>query len=235
MSKKGNPDHIKKTSQEVFLIESLEILVDGIARTFGSRCEVVLHDLRNLRNLCIVKIANGHVTGRTIGGPVTDEGLRHLRSGHWEKLLINYPTVTTDGRHLKSSTITLANDKEEPIFAICINSDVTDILNFNVVIQDMLAISDDIYQHKPAETFHSDKFSTLNGMADKEIRQSGKTVPTMTRKDKIELIKKLENQGFFLIKGAVGIIAQKLNVSKFTIYNYIQQARSENQSKEGGE
>jgi predicted transcriptional regulator YheO len=66
----NNPSDIKRRiSKEAFLIESLKVVVDGIARTFGSRCEMVLHDIRNLINLdhSIVKIANGHVAGRTVG------------------------------------------------------------------------------------------------------------------------------------------------------------------------
>ena len=235
MIKKGNPNRIKKPSKEAFLIESLKILVDGIARTFGSRCEVVLHDLSRNPEHCIVKIANGHVTGRVVDGPVTDQGLRQLRSEHWEKLLINYPAVTKDGRRLKSSTIMLTNDKEEPIAAICINFDVTDIINFNVAIQDVFAISEDIYQCEPTETFQSDKFLTLSNIADRVIRESGKAIPSMMRKDRIEIVKRLEGQGFFLIKGAIRLLAQKLNVSKFTIYNYLEHVRSENQGKEGGD
>ena len=49
--------------------------VDALAETFGSHCEVVLHDLQNL-DRAIVKIANGHVTGRQVGAPITDMGLR---------------------------------------------------------------------------------------------------------------------------------------------------------------
>jgi predicted transcriptional regulator YheO len=38
----------KKNSNKVFLLDGLKILVDGIAKTFGSCCEVALHDLSNL-------------------------------------------------------------------------------------------------------------------------------------------------------------------------------------------
>jgi len=49
----------------------------------------------------------------------------------------------------------------------------------------------------------------------------------MGRGDKIEIVRQLEDQGVFLIKGAVKFIAKKLNVSKFTIYNYLDQVRTE--------
>jgi predicted transcriptional regulator YheO len=230
-----NPDDIRrKTSKEIFLIESLKILVDGIARTFGPRCEVVLHDVRNLRNLdhSIVKIANGHVTGRTIGGSISDRGLRDLRSGRERDLFINYASVTKDGRHLKSSTILFRSDAGKPIAALCINFDVTDIVSLNTVIQEIFAISEELEQAEPAETFAVDMFSTLNEIADRTIRKTGKVIPSMGREDKIEIVRQLEDQGFFLIKGAIKFIAARLRVSKFTIYNYLEQIRSESQSSQ---
>ena len=219
----------QKTSKRDFLIESLKILVDGIAETFGSRCEVVLHDLRNL-DRSIVKIANGHVTGRTVGGSITDQGLKYLRSGSKDDLLVNYLCTTKDGRRLKSSTVIFKNDKNQPIAAFCINFDITDILDFNMVIEDIFRISEEMQQAGPIETFEGDIASTLNQIADNTIRKAGKTIPSMGRKDKIEIVRQLEDQGFFLIKGAIKLIAGRLNVSKFTIYNYLEQIRSENQS-----
>jgi len=225
-------DTKRKTSKEVFLIESLKILVDGIARTFGPRCEVVLHDLRNLGNLehSIVKIANGHVTGRTVGGPISDRGLKDLRSRPEWDLSINYASATKDGRPLKSSTMLIKNDKGKPIAAMCINFDVADILSLNAVIQDIFKISEETHQGGSVETFERDMVSTLNEITDKIIRKAGKAIPAMGREDKIEVVRQLEEQGFFLIKGAIKLIAGKLKVSKFTIYNYLEQIRSEQQS-----
>lgn len=229
LAKVKNPNDIKKrTSKEVFLIESLKTAVDGIARTFGPRCEVVLHDLRNLRNLehSIVKIANGHVTGRTVGGPISDRGLKDIRSKPEWELSINYASVTRDGRPLKSSTVLFRNDRGKLIAALCINFDVADILSLNTVIQDIFAISEEAEQAGPIETFVGDMVSTLNEIADKVIRKVGKAIPSMGREDKIEIVRQLEEQGFFLIKGAIKLIAAKLHVSKFTIYNYLEQIRS---------
>jgi predicted transcriptional regulator YheO len=193
---------------------------------------VVLHDLRNLRNLdhSIVKIANGHVTGRTVGGPISDRGLKDIRSRPEWDLSINYASVTRDGRTLKSSTMLFRDNKGKLIAALCINFDVTDILAFNTAIQDIFRISEETEQAGPAETFVGDMVSTLNDIADKVIRKVGKAIPSMRREDKIEIVRQLEEQGFFLIKGAIKLIAEKLKVSKFTIYNYLEQIRSESQS-----
>lgn len=228
----GRPEmkrHAKEKTPEDSLFEPLKLVVDGIARTFGARCEVVLHNLSDL-DRSIVKIANGHVTGRTVGGGITDQGLRFLKSGRQEDLLINYPSVTKDGRLLKSSTIVFRDDERKPVAAICINFDVTDILNFNTAIQDTFMVSEETEGKSPIETFESDIASTLNEIADKVIRKTGKSVPSMGRGDRIEIVRQLEDQGFFLIKGALKLIAKKLKVSKFAIYNYLDQVRTQSHS-----
>jgi predicted transcriptional regulator YheO len=45
----------------------------------------------------------------------------------------------------------------------------------------------------------------------------------MEKDDKIEVIKYLDQKGAFMIKGAVDHAAEKLNVSRYTIYNYLKE------------
>lgn len=208
------------------MFENLKIVVDGIAATFGRRCEVVLHDLRNLKR-SIVKIENGQVTGRSVGGSITDQGLKYLRNDNGQNLLINYPSTTTDGRFLKSSTFLFRDRQGKPAAAICVNFDVTDILNFNTAIDDIFGFPEQTNGKNAIETFQGDAGTTLNEIADKVIRKMGKAIPSMGKSDKIEIIRQLEDQGFFLIKGAIKFIANKLVVSKFTIYNYLDKIREE--------
>ena len=89
-------------------------LAKGIARHFGSNCEVVVHDLypENAEH-SIVAIENGHVTGRRLGdGPshVVWEALK----GDPRKLedRLAYLTRTEDGKILKSSTIFIRDEDE---------------------------------------------------------------------------------------------------------------------------
>ena len=49
--------------------------VDFLADYFGDYAEVVLHDLTNLEQ-SIIKIRNGHISGRKEGDPCTDFVLR---------------------------------------------------------------------------------------------------------------------------------------------------------------
>ena len=208
-------------------IESLKIVVDGIAGTFGPRCEVVLHDLSNL-DRSIVKIANGHVTGRSVGGSITDQGLKDLRKGTHD-LILNYRSVTSQGRPLKSTTIVFRDGRGKPTAAICINLDITDILAFKNQIQDMFGVAEAVQNEEQRETFEKDVGSTLDKMASKAIGGIGKQIQSLSKDERMDIVRDLDTQGFFLIKGAIKILASKLKLSKFTIYNYLDEIKNHNE------
>jgi predicted transcriptional regulator YheO len=42
----------------------------------------------------------------------------------------------------------------------------------------------------------------------------------------MDIVRDLDTQGFFLIKGAIKILASKLKLSKFTIYNYLDEIKN---------
>lgn len=218
---KGNP--AAWASEKALLIDSLKKVVDGVSKTFGPRCEVVLHDLSDPAR-SIVHIANGCVSGRSVGGSITDLGLKTLQSGFREDDLINYRSLARDGRVLKSSTIAFRDPDGEPAIALCVNLDITDILNFNAAVQSIFEVGTEDGR-ETMETFEVSAVSTLGSMAEKAIQQTGKAPSTMTKSDRVEIVRHLEEQGFFLIKGAIKLLCARLGLSKFTVYNYLNDAR----------
>ena len=57
----------------------------------------------------------------------------------------------------------------------------------------------------------------------------GKQPISMSKEEKIKLIQLLEYQGVFLLRGAVDFLAKSLGISKYTVYNYLKEIRSEPQ------
>ena len=47
----------------------------------------------------------------------------------------------------------------------------------------------------------------------------------MEKEEKIELVRIFEERGVFLVKGAVEYVAEVLNVSRYTVYNYLDEIR----------
>ena len=76
------------------------------------------------------------------------------------------------------------------------------------------------------ENFAASFSETIESLTAQAVRQAKKQPAMMTREEKVQLVQTLELQGAFLIRGAVAYVAQALGVSKFTIYNYLKEARS---------
>ena len=53
-------------------------LVEFIGLTIGPDYELALYDLRN-DDKSVIAIANGHITGRSVGAPLTDAALKAIQ------------------------------------------------------------------------------------------------------------------------------------------------------------
>lgn len=205
------------------ILKAMIPMVEGIAKTFGKNCEVVLHDLRNYKS-SIIAIENGHVTGRSIGSPMTESGLKAIQKGNTKENIINYTGKTMDGRVLKSSTMFIKDQIGEVIGSLCINFDMSTLLVAQNAINEIMQTSN---HDKVESTNYSVNFvnDVLSDIVSNTINQLGKPVAYMNKEEKVDIVKKLNDQGAFLIKGAIDYVAKVLCVSRYTIYNYLDEIK----------
>ncbi|WDV44668.1 PAS domain-containing protein [Clostridiaceae bacterium M8S5] len=208
------------------VLKNMIPIIQGIAKTFGRNCEVVLQDLSNPQK-SVVAIVNGHVTGRDIGSPLTERGLKAVRNKEYETDLIKYKTVTSDGRTLKSSTIFIKDEKDKVIGCMCINYDITEFVVAKKVINEMVETLEDSIEREE-ETYSNNINDILYTLVDKVLGSQGKPIAYLNKEEKVNIVKQLDEKGTFLIKGAVEYVAEVLCVSRFTVYNYLDEIRSEN-------
>ena len=217
----------KNHPEDDFLLERLSTIISPIALMFGSRCEVVLHDLRQLER-SIVAIENGHVTGRSIGnsllsGRSNDKGLKLLKEGTKEDVLINYTSKSHDGKSLQSTTIIIRNKINRPIAALCINMDITDFVRVSSLINEMWKVDD---RNENKVTLDEDLIEVVTTMINNEITNYYCSVRAMKKNDRLKIVMNLNSQGIFAAKNAVKLVANRLNVSKHAIYSYLDEIRS---------
>ncbi len=195
-----------------------------IEKQFGSKCEVVLHDLTKDYNHTIVDIRNGSVTNRTIGGCGSNLGLEVLRGTVVDGDRFNYVTTTQDGKILRSSSIYLKNDDGEVIGSICINLNITETLQFEGFLRQFNqfdTISNEEY-------FATDVNNLLAHLIQTGQDMIGKPASEMNKSEKIEFIRFLDDKGAFLITKSGEQICELLGISKFTFYNYLECSRNQN-------
>jgi predicted transcriptional regulator YheO len=199
-------------------------VAEGIVQTFGKSCEVAIHDL--LRPESSLVYVAGTITNRKIGAPVTNIVLENLRKhGHHCEDLISYKNVTRDGRVLKSSTIYIRDDDDKIIGCLCMNYDITELIAHKSYMEQFMAFGDK-FQTETSEFFASDITEVLDNMIEQVIARTAIPVAMMQKEDKINVVLELDNKGVFMIKGAVDKVAAMLGVSRYTIYNYLEEGRS---------
>ncbi|MCT4565857.1 MAG: PAS domain-containing protein [Maledivibacter sp.] len=205
------------------ILKSYIPIVEGLSKTFGKNCEVILHDFSRMES-SIVAIKNGHVTGRSVGSPMTEVGLKAVRKGSIKDNIINYTGKSLEGRALKSSTMFIKDENDVVLGCLCINFDLSELVVAKKVI-------DELTKTEVSETEKSSQDSgnrvndVLIDIVKNTLDEVGKPVAYMGKEEKVNIVKKLDNQGAFLIKGAIDYVAKVLCVSRYTIYNYLDEIR----------
>jgi len=203
-------------------------LVKTIAEMFGRKCEVLIHDFSDPQH-SIVAIENGYVTGRKIGDPITDLALSIWKKGGYgdKKIdrVVNYNSKTKDGKKLKSSTVFIKDDQKNIIGCMCINYDLTEHSMFHKVMDEFCTTIDldKEKSKKGIEIFTDNVNEVLENIIQEAIEKVGKPVSLMQKEDKLMVAKIADEKGAFLIKGAINQLAKEINVSRYTIYNYLEE------------
>lgn len=205
------------------ILNSLKTVTDAVAQAFGNNCEVVLHDLEDLSR-SIVRIVNGHVTGRNVGSPLTDLGIEILeKANSLETDLVGpYFSKLDDGRLLKCVTTLIRNTKGKPIGMLCINIDLSSpFLDFlRGFLPNGGEPSGNSVEHFALSP--KDLISRTLEMVRMEVSNQRNTSPS--EKNKM-LVMELYKRGIFNVKGAVDFVARETGISRYTVYNYIREAK----------
>lgn len=207
----------------------LERLAENIGLFGGKHCEVVVHDFRESSDATISKIVNGHVTGRTVGGPPTNlffETATVTNGGRCEDIPLYYSRLP-NGSIIKSCSTFIHDENGKVIGAVCINLDVS---------KDVTKVSDQesaAAQTEPQrnELYAKDITEILLHYVQLSEAQVGKPVAEMNRADKIQALKFLDDHGIFQISKAGVYLCEHFHISKFTLYNYLNTIREERDSQ----
>jgi len=213
------------SKEDKAILRSLEAIVEGVAEVFGSSCEVVLHSLEDTSS-SVVKIVNGNVTGRKVGAPLTDFLAEILRKADsLEKDVIgSYYNKLDNGRLLKSVSTLIRNTHGKPIGFICINIDLSAPLSD--FLTGFLPVhgesSKNIIEHFPISV--KDLISRTLEMVIADVNNRIEVPPS--EKNKL-ITQELYKRGIFNVRGAIDLIAKEMGVSRYTVYNYIREAKVE--------
>ena len=192
-----------------------------IAKTRGAECEVVLHDVADPEH-SVVYVVNGHVTGREIG-----QGFEHfvknaLEQGNTTEDFVANDFFRKKGKLIRTSSAMIRDDAGKLIGALCINIDMTRMLQQSEYIQSFLPQT----QEKPAvrkadcpDRVEDMVFSLIDNIL------SDCETATLSREERIAKIRFMDTRGIFQLKGSIDQVAERLGVNKVTVYSYLDEVR----------
>ncbi|MEU6408174.1 PAS domain-containing protein [Microbispora sp. NPDC046933] len=212
------------------VVELLGPVIPVLAQALGPNTEVVLHNLTAMPNT--IAAIGGTLTGRDIGGPPTDLGLRTFKAG-WTDHLIGYRSETADGLVMRSSSIFFHAPSGKSVVCLCINTDIGELKRAADILEALTTTNAGAgpllgaRPGAPAETFPVSLDSLGEGILDEAVAGVGVPVELMKKSHKVAVVEDLNKRGFFTLRGAVELAAQRLGVSRFTIYNYLNELQAD--------
>jgi len=212
-------------SSDDIILCSLKSVAVCVAKTLGSFCEVVIHDLRTRE---IVAIENGHITGRKVGDKLQDKLYNYLVKIDEEgRNMIGYPSrIEKNSRMIKSSTLIIRGVDNKLLATFCINLDVGQL-------KSALDILNIFVDTKPIGLSNEKGNNTMSILditkiiISDAIQKVGKPLPLSSKEGKLKILRELNQQGIFLVKNVVPSICDVLSISQATLYNYLHEIRKE--------
>ncbi|MGT2799779.1 helix-turn-helix transcriptional regulator [Streptococcus marmotae] len=208
-------------------LESYKILVPFLGQALGADYEVALQKVSE-GDFRIVAIANGHISGRKVGAPLTDFALQLIKEKKYleHDFIVGYSGKSKSGERLRSSTFFI-KDGSEILGMLCINHDCSKILDItnsllSLVQEPQLTLAESYSNTddptKYIETFPESIADLINSAAGIDLSNNP---VKLSSDDNKRIVKVLEQKGIFQLKGAVSEVAVALKISEATLYRYL--------------
>lgn len=232
------------------ILEPYIKLTEFLGLALGPDYEIALHDLTN-RKRSIVAIANGHISGRSIGAPLTNMALSVLRDRSYETTdyRLHYRGLSPSGKVLRSNTWFIKHGGRL-IGMLCINFDDTRYREAGARLMDLChpvqfnaEVMPEVVDRNgqltlqtepgPEQYRNSTEAVTADAVAH-AMELLGVTPERMTAEERQLVIASLEKEGLFLLKGAVKEVAEALCCSQASVYRYLSNLKSEHTDQPEG-
>ena len=204
------------------ILNSYRAVVEGVSALIGNHCEIVLHSLEDLEHSAIC-IANGHNTNRQEGSPLTDLALKSLHNMKTDSVSKPYFTRIINGGLMKSVTIAIRNKNQRIIGLLCIN------INLDVPLSQFIQAL--MPSNPRGETSSVNFASSVEELVSQTVEHTIEEVNAdrlvANNNKNRQIVVSLFEKGIFDIKDAINLVADRLDISRHTVYLYIRQIKQD--------
>ena len=164
-------------------------LVNFLGMVLGPTYEIALHDL-SMGDETIIAIANGQITNRTLGAPLTNPVLGFMSRERYKTVdyEVNYTALSVEQKSLRSSTFYI-KDANELVGLLCITFDDTAYRNISKSIMS-LCHPDELLSENKFEQIEDLKIGEDTEIFGRSIEEVFKiTIESITRDGSINMTK----------------------------------------------
>ena len=127
---------------------------------------------------------------------------------------MNCRVVTTGGKTIKSSTIYFKSENYH--YGLGINFDISQYAGMRDALDKLISTSTKLEE----ELFSR---QNINQIMNECISSIGVPIEKMGKYDRMRIVQLLYERNVFQMQKAVPYVAERLNISRFTVYNYLRE------------
>lgn len=191
---------------------------EAISLLLYPHAEVVLHDL----NTRLIAAIYNSFSKRKVGDESLLEEIENFKE--FPDVFPVYLKTNWDGRKIKSVSATLRDLEGKAIGLLCINLDLTKWEEFQHFLDGWLNGG---IQPQPVVLFKDDWREKINAYVSGYLTRAGTSLKQLDKEKKKNLVLALHQEGAFKAKNSAHYIAEVLNLSRATIYNYLKDIKND--------
>ena len=220
-------------------------IVEFLGQALGPDYEIVLHEILPEQSR-VAAIANGGISGRSVGAPITNAALRMIIQKQYEAndYNINYTGQLANGKTIRASTMFI-KDGGKLVGLLCINFDDSRFHEISDSLLRLVHPDDFVHRHyfpsdapakqpmqpqhsaaQPAEHFQSDMNGLMEDLFETVTKDAGVPLRRLTQAERAEIVARLYEQGMYELRGAVQFTVENLGCSQASVYRYIKSAKT---------
>ena len=198
-------------------------VTEFIAEMMGPDTEVILY---SVTDRSVYYVINPMDEEMVVGSGLRSLERRFLENRLYdhESFVVNYRALSKHRNKLKSATLFLRGDNRQLIAMLTVNANVDRLVELRDMLNEMVS------GHRPYDNQHGTSFYnsfevSVEGIVSTTIRKEldkYKVPPDrLSQQEKIEIMRCPDQQGIFLVKGAIVEVAKSLQTTETTIYRYL--------------
>lgn len=194
-------------------LEPYKPIAEAVSLLLFPHAEVVIHDFKTK---CVGAIFN-NLSKRKIGDESLLDEMEKLSDS--QEVFPPYFKINWDGRKMKSVSAVLRNRSGKPIGLLCINLDIS---KWEQMHELLLGLIESKVQ-QPDFLFKNDWRERINVYVTTYLKNHGLCLESLDRAEKQRLLLELKKEGAFETKNAASYVADVLQISRATVYNYLKE------------